>query len=431
MKTTTAITSLAALVLVFSGCRDKQFEERTYIANVPVYMDEAEFMTTVKSSDARDITEKGKIFLKDNFILINEPNEGIHVIDNTNPSSPTNTCFLAIPGNVDMAAIGDVLYADSYQDLLVIDISDFTAISVLERFEDIYPGAFPPLADNRYPIAQIDEEKGIVVGWEVEEITEKIENGAGGRVFVPFRGAVMEDAAALSSANIDSRASSSPGSVSIAGSMARMALAGNYLYTVGNGNLAPFNIANRTSPTRGQDISVASNIETLFPFGENLLVGTTTGMLIYGLVNPEAPNYISTFWHATSCDPVVAEGNTAYVTLRGGRPCGGFTNQLDIIDITDITNPTLIKSYEMDGPYGLGIDDGTLFLCDGDAGLKVYDVTDPLTVDQNLLAQHSGINTYDVIPYSDRLIMIGDDGLFQYDYSSVANLQLLSVINAK
>ena len=38
----------------------------------------------------------------------------------------------------------------------------------------------------------------------------------------------------------------------------------------------------------------------------------------------------------TSCDPVVVQGDYAFVTLRGGTECQGFSNQLDIIDISTL-----------------------------------------------------------------------------------------------
>jgi len=67
-------------------------------------------------------------------------------------------------------------------------------------------------------------------------------------------------------------------------------------------------------------------------------------------------------------------------------------------------------------------------ICDGDDGLKVYSVADPYAIDQNLLSHQADINTFDVIPFNDVLMMIGDDGLYQYDYSDISNLVLLSVI---
>jgi hypothetical protein len=58
----------------------------------------------------------------------------------------------------------------------------------------------------------------------------------------------------------------------------------------------------------------------------------------------------------------------------------------------------------------------------------VYSVADPYAIDQNLLSHQADINTFDVIPFNNVLMMIGDDGLYQYDYSDISNLALLSVI---
>ena len=77
----------------------------------------------------------------------------------------------------------------------------------------------------------------------------------------------------------------------------------------------------------------------------------------------------------------------------------------------------------MDGPYGLGIKDDKLFVCDGASGLKVYDKTDVKNL--KLLNHFKDVDTYDVIPMENHLLMIGDKTLYQYNYSSTG-LTLLS-----
>ena len=151
-------------------------------------------------------------------------------------------------------------------------------------------------------------------------------------------------------------------------------------------------------------------------------------MLIYDISNAYNPTYISDYWHVTSCDPVVVEGNYAYVTLRAGNLCGEESDQLDVIDISDLTNPSLVRSYSMTEPYGLGIDNTTLFICDGSAGLKIYDASDVLHIADNRIATFPNIETYDVIPLGGVLMLIGDDGLYQYDYSDLNDIKLLSSI---
>jgi hypothetical protein len=153
-----------------------------------------------------------------------------------------------------------------------------------------------------------------------------------------------------------------------------------------------------------------------------------TGMYIYDLADPVQPEYISQYWHVTSCDPVVVEGNYAYITLRTGNTCQTDVNQLEIVDIHDLGEPELLKSYPMYNPHGLGIDDGILFICDGEDGLKVYDAKDPFLLKSNMIAHFRDIHTYDVIPVNEVLLMIGRDGFYQYDYSDLQDITMLSMI---
>ena len=46
----------------------------------------------------------------------------------------------------------------------------------------------------------------------------------------------------------------------------------------------------------------------------------------------------------------------------------------------------------------------------------------------NQLAHFQDINTFDVIPIDNLLIMIGNDGLYQYDYTNLTGITLLSMI---
>jgi len=173
---------------------------------------------------------------------------------------------------------------------------------------------------------------------------------------------------------------------------------------------------------------VGWNIETLFPYENKLFMGSTTGMYIYSLADPANPIFISQFSHASSCDPVVVSGDYAYVTLRAGNLCGDSNSQLDVIDIKNLQYPVLLKEYPMEEPYGLGIDDTLLFVCDGQAGLKIFNAADPLAIDEHKLAQYQDIQAFDVIPLGEVLVMIGTDGLYQYDYSDPGNIHELSVI---
>ena len=101
--------------------------------------------------------------------------------------------------------------------------------------------------------------------------------------------------------------------------------------------------------------------------------------------------------------------------------CGGGSDELNIIDITDLSAPELIKSYNMWGPYGLGIDGTTLFICDGEAGLKIYDATDDMNLE--LLEWFQDVETYDVIPLGGTAIVVGSGGLHLYDYTDPGDIR--------
>ena len=146
-------------------------------------------------------------------------------------------------------------------------------------------------------------------------------------------------------------------------------------------------------------------------------------MFVYDITNPTAAQ-LSSFAHVPSCDPVIADNNNAFVTLRSGNACQGFTNQLDVLDITTITNPVLKKTYPMTNPYGLAKDGNTLIICDGKAGLKFYNAADINNI--TLLKTISGIETYDVIAQNGWALVAAKDGLYQYDYSTLADIKMLS-----
>jgi hypothetical protein len=192
--------------------------------------------------------------------------------------------------------------------------------------------------------------------------------------------------------------------------------------------LKVFDITNKTNPSKINDIYPGWNVETMFLTENNMFLGTTTGMVIYDISIPLSPLSITFFTHARSCDPVIVDDTLAYVTLRTGTNCGGSINSLSVVNVKNLNAPQLVMSYAMANPHGLGKEGDLLFICDGSAGLKVYDASDPKTISDHLIYTYPGIKAYDVIPIGDVLVLIGDDGLFQYNYSNVQNITLMSTI---
>lgn len=223
------------------------------------------------------------------------------------------------------------------------------------------------------------------------------------------------------------------GTVGIGGSTARFTMNQGLLYTVSTSNLSTFKLEDNGATKQVSTQNVGWNIETIYPFEGLLFIGSQTGMYIYGLDNPEKPSLLSTFEHWRACDPVVSDGKTAFVTLRDGTECEGFLNQLDVINVTDVKNPKLIKSYPLYHPIGLSINKGLLFICEDDRGIKLYDTKDLNALDKNLIYQDKSFSAVDIIVLEDANVAIitGEDGVWQFSYKNPAKWVLLSTIKSK
>lgn len=413
---------LACIALLTLGCTDTCEETRTLVYYEPVYSTSAAVKAAVDQVGPQELSQIGKIYFKDGYLYINEVGEGIHIIDNRNPQNPTNLSFLKIPGNFDLAIQGTTLYADSYVDLVAFDISNLSDIKEVNRVERL----FNNYQSMGYLVAS---DMGILTDWKkVESIVESDCNN----LFQPWGGFFWGRGFALTadaSASFSSKAAIAPtpsSGAGIGGSMARFTINDGFLYALDGSKLDIVSLSQPAQPKAENEIQINWDVETLFPYSDKLFIGSRSGMYIYDLQTPATPALLSHYTHVRSCDPVVVEGDYAYVTLRSGSTCEGFTNQLEVIDIKDVTKPTLVSTYPMTNPHGLGIDQGTLFICDGSAGLKAYDATDVMKISQNQLAHYGNIQALDIIPWQNVAMVIGSDGLYQYDYSDIKNIRLIS-----
>lgn len=402
------------LMISLSAC-DKEKTTRTYTWYTPVYKSLTEVRTEMKSSPARGLKTPGKIYIYGNYIFLNEVNEGIHVYDNTQPSSPKNIGFIPIPGNEDLAAQGNVLFADSYSDLITFDITDPKDIKAINFTDNAFP--YRSTYYGYYGRRPSNDSIKVTVDWIRHDTTVAYDRSPG---------VVYFDAMLSSSSFASSQPSKS--SVGMGGSMARITLLNNHLYTVSSYELYTFNISNPREPKYLTKSAIANNqiIETIYPFKNKLFIGSTQGMFIYDVSTPGNPVKQGQFIHARSCDPVIADDTKAWVTLRSGTTCGGSVNQLEVVDIKDLSNPFLIKAYSLTNPFGLGKEGNILWICDGKDGVKVYDATD--ANDLKLIKKIDGMVTYDVIAFNNRALVVAKDGLYQFDYSNVNNIRLLSKI---
>ncbi len=161
------------VLVCFGTCVATSYIRPTH---APVYMSWEEFREAAGVRPPSDIKKRGKIYVKDQYLYINEPNKGIHIYDNTDPENPVARCFLNIPGNTDLSIKGSFLYADSYVDLLVFALTIYPEdIVLIKRIEDVFP--YDPnqnqanvvtddgLRGRHFYPARVDKSKCVVSGW--------------------------------------------------------------------------------------------------------------------------------------------------------------------------------------------------------------------------------------------------------------------------
>jgi len=416
-----AIFALASLTFLTTSCLEDSCDEtRTFIQWDREFITPQDMRIEPSLSSPRALENPGKIYFYNNYILLNELREGIHVIDNSDPSNPNTVGFIAIPGNVDIAVSHNILYADNYADLVAIDISNLEDPKLLKRDESVFTDHF-------------FNQLGFFTQWVETEITQEVD------CMDPNfnRGWFWQEDVFLANTSIDANVGAPsgqgagfPAGVGIGGSLARFTISKNHLYVINNAQeIIPFDINNTEDPLRLESVFVDWGIETLFPYKDHLFIGANAGMFIFDLAVPSQPQYVSEFQHARACDPVYVDDEVAYVTLRDGTLCQNFINQLDVIDVSDLFDPTLIKTYPMTHPHGLSVRENNLFLCEGEHGLKVFDVEDKNKIDENLLAHFVDFEARDVISLSNSLLMlIGSDGLYQFDTTDPTDIKQISLI---
>ena len=216
------------------------------------------------------------------------------------------------------------------------------------------------------------------------------------------------------------------GGTSVGGSLASITIVDDYLYALNPTSIIPVDISNLNDPEVLDLVTVGTGLETIFPYDGKLFLGSSSAMFIYDISTASRPTFLSRFTHATGCDPVVARGNYAYVTLRDGFSCNNpfRVNVLTVVDITDPSRTFAVNEYNLNSPRGLGIGcNNKLYVCDGEFGLRQYDLTDPSA--PVLETTYTQYFANDVIVRDETVIMTGEDGIYQFRCTD-NGLELLS-----
>lgn len=156
-------------IVALGGCREYRDDPA---CSQYEYMSFKKFRDSVVVEKPRDIENAGKIYIYGDMLLVNEKNKGVHIIDNSDKSNPIPKAFIKIYGNIDIAVKDGYLYADSFMDLVIIDINNIKDIKEVNRKEDIFPydeyQLFDDYSSYQFDKCGLDLDKGIVVGVDNE-----------------------------------------------------------------------------------------------------------------------------------------------------------------------------------------------------------------------------------------------------------------------
>ena len=393
--------------------------EVSYKKATAVYDDLEVIRNTPLLEDARPITDAGKIFVAENLLLIGEEGDGIHIVDNTDPKNPSNLSFMNIPGNREYYVAGNILYAESHYDLLKIDISNKSQPRIVSRVEDAFA-----ISEH------FKNDKGeVLIKFNFEDITEKVSEDSeiyqqiwGHQEFYYFDFANQLIPPSQVPVSFAGNSSASVGSVN------RIAATKGHVYVINTNAIHPFE--DNGDLTAFEKVWAAGGMETIYPDGDKLYIGTQQSMEIFDIRNPAQPQWNASFQHANSCDPVLPCGDVAYVTLRTGDVgnCPGDENALLVLDVKN-TNPTQLQEIEMESPFGMTIVGSKLYVGEGSNGLKVFNIEDKQNI--TLDTWEPNIEAYDIIhhPTNPNLILIaGPVGISQYEIEGDATFSLLSTM---
>jgi hypothetical protein len=395
--------------LFFQGCiGDTGKVTVVYKKATAIYGDLSALRSQTLSSTSRPISDAGKIFIGEDFLLIGEEGEGVHIFDNTVPENPVNVGFINIFGSREFYLAGNDLYAESFYDMVKIDLTDIRQPRLVSRVND----AFATPVENSmgeqligFNYETVSEEFGINDS-RLLEIRQSINN----TIYLNFEEQLIPPSAVPTSF-----AGNSNGTI---GTVNRIAEHNGYVYVLGTSRLSVFSTAGSFELMSQEKIGW--QMETVYPMGDRLFIGTQNSMEVFNISDPIAPKLEGEYWHPTSCDPVLpVSENTAYVSLRSGdfAACPGDTNELLVLNVdSNFSRVTQIQSFTLSSPYGMTLKGDRLYVGEGANGLAVFDASNPRTL--SLIDIDRSIEAYDIIPHptrSDLILIAGPEGFSQYE----------------
>lgn len=410
------------------GCLEDDCESTlTYQRFDPIYITAGEWRSealNVTAPPEDETCSPSGFYIYGDYLFMVDKAQGIHILDNEDNDNPEPVAFIPMRGGQSIAARNGVLYVNQFTDLLAFNLQNPAEPKLLSRTEDV----FEPQTIFGSGVSANSEQ--FILDWEATDETVEVDCNAPTRNFWLEDDMLLFDFAATNfSSTAGTRATSIPEMVGLGGSLARFTITNSTLYSVDEQNLNAFSLADAANPAFAGKVPIGWDIETIFPYGDKVFIGSSSAMYIYDVSDPLVPQQLSMFSHVTGCDPVVVQGDMAYVTIWGGSSCGDLTDRLMAVDVSNPSNPRLVQEIAIENSHGLGVDEDYLYMATGPDGIQVFELQRDGKVGGRV-HQESSFDAKDIIVRPDREELIvfgwGDAGIRQYDYAGEGRLNAVS-----
>lgn len=115
------------------------------------------------------VGKKGRMYFKDNYLLLINEGNGVHIIDNSNPDNPQNIKFLAAKGIRNIAIKDSVMFLEMGNTLMSVVLNDLETVTVLETKNGYFKiPEFPSQVGVQFEC--YDANKGYLLGWQADSI---------------------------------------------------------------------------------------------------------------------------------------------------------------------------------------------------------------------------------------------------------------------
>lgn len=206
------------------------------------------------------------------------------------------------------------------------------------------------------------------------------------------------------------------GGTGVGGSLAKFTISNNQVIVLNGNEVKQYDILSNGQLSAKHTLQIFGQLETIFPYADKILIGSSDAVYFLEFDDDGLLSILSTYGHLTACDPVVASNGIAFSTLKVSDCRAGTDDFLEAIDISDISNPQVLRVYDTQAPFGLAIKGSFLFVCEK-GGLTMYSFSPEGNLVEMDFMTIEGAVPLDIIVNNTYLIVRTDQGIYNVQFS--------------